>query len=141
VPFGVENILHFAGGIFLLYLAIGAFKSFKNYSFTQTTEPHSAGQNFIKGVIVNLLNPNPYLAWSLVMGPLLLKGWHEAPGNGITLILSFYITLILSSFAIILIFSTLRKLGTKITRILVGISIIALAGFGFYQLWLGITSL
>jgi len=141
VPFGVENIIHFAGGIFLLYLAIGAFKSFKNYSCIQTTEPHSAGQNLFKGVIVNLLNPNPYLAWSLVMGPLLLKGWQETPCNGITLILSFYITLILSSSAIILIFATLRKLGTKITRILVGISIIALAGFGIYQLWLGIATL
>jgi threonine/homoserine/homoserine lactone efflux protein len=141
IPAWMENILHFGGGIFLLFLAFGAYRSYNKYSFDKSTLVKSARQNLLKAATVNLLNPNPYLAWSLVMGPLLIKGWHETPANGIALIAGFYSLMILSNAAVILIFSAVRRLGPKVNRILIGISIIALAGFGIYQLWLGITGL
>jgi len=141
VPIWVENILHFAGGFFVLFLAWGAFKSFQNYTLNQTAILQSARQNFFKAVIVNLLNPNPYLAWSLILGPLLLKGWREAPLNGIGLVVSFYCSMIFTTAGFILLLATIRKFGPRVIRILIGISAIALACFGFYQLWLGATSL
>ena len=119
----------------------GAYKSWKNYTFNQTALIQSASQNLFKAATVNLLNPNPYLAWSLVMGPLLLKGWHETPANGIALVAGFYSLMIISNAGIILTFSAIRKLGPKVNRILIGISVVALAGFGLYQLWLGIAGL
>jgi threonine/homoserine/homoserine lactone efflux protein len=141
VPLLVENILHFAGGFFVLFLAWGAFKSFKNYSLQQTAPLKSARRNFIDAVIVNLLNPNPYLAWSLVLGPLLLKGWREAPANGIGLIAGFYGAVILTTAGIVLLFATVRRFVARVSRILIGISAVALAGFGLYQLWLGVAAL
>jgi threonine/homoserine/homoserine lactone efflux protein len=90
---------------------------------------------------VNLLNPNPYLSWSLVLGPLLLKGWREAHINGIGLAIGFYCSMILVNAAIILLFGAIRKSGLKVSRILIGISAVALAGFGLYQLWLGASTL
>ena len=141
VPILVQNILHFAGGFFVLFLAWGAFKSFKNFTLNETDLIKASRQNFFKAVIINLLNPNPYLAWSLVMGPLLLKGWREDPGNGIGLVLSFYCTMILTSVVIILLFSVIRRFGLKVSKVLIGISAIALTCFGFYQLWLGTTAL
>jgi threonine/homoserine/homoserine lactone efflux protein len=137
VPAWVEIFLHFGGGLFLLFLALRAYKSYKYYAFNQTELSKSANQNLLKAVSVNLLNPNPYLSWSLVMGPLLLKGWQETPANGIALIAGFYSLMIICNAGIILTFSAVRQLGPKLNRILVGISIIALAGFGIYQLWLG----
>jgi len=141
VPVWVQNVLHFAGGFFVLYLAWGAFKSFKDYALKETDLLKAARQNFFKAVTINLLNPNPYLTWSLVMGPLLLKGWREWPGNGIGLVSSFYSMMILTSVVIIFLFSAVRRFGSKVRRILIGISAIALAFFGFYQLWLGTTAL
>jgi threonine/homoserine/homoserine lactone efflux protein len=141
VPSWMENILHFAGGFFVLFLAYGALQSFKNYTLNQTVLLQSKRQNFLKAVAVNLLNPNPYLAWSLVIGPLLLKSWREAPGNGIALVGGFYFTMIFITAGIIILFAIISKLGPRVNRILVGISAIALACFGFYQLWLGATAL
>jgi threonine/homoserine/homoserine lactone efflux protein len=141
IPGWMENLLHFAGGFFLLFLAYGAFQSFKNYTLNQAVLLDSNRQNFFKAVTVNLLNPNPYLSWSLVMGPLLLKGWRETPCNGIALVTGFYFTMIFLSAGIILMFAVVRKLGPGANRILIGISAIALACFGFYQLWSGITAI
>jgi threonine/homoserine/homoserine lactone efflux protein len=137
---GMIHVMQCAGGMFLLYLAFGAFKSWQNYDAQKDVQNQSSKQTMMKAVFVNLLNPNPYLGWSLVMGPLLLKGWNENPLYGIALITSFYFTIIFFTAGIVLLFSAAKGLGQKINRMLIGISVIALTCFGFYQLWLGFFS-
>lgn len=137
VPAWVENILHFAGGFFLLYLAWGAFQSFRHYSRNQAALAQSARQNFLKAMAVDLTNPNAYLAWSLIIGPLLIKAWQEASSHGIALLAGFYAAMLLTSSAIIFMFAGIGKLVPGVNRILIGISVAALVGFGCYQLWLG----
>jgi threonine/homoserine/homoserine lactone efflux protein len=141
IPLWAENMLHLVGGIFVLYLAYGAFKTCLNFKNINTNSSHSIQQAIWKGMIVNLLNPAPYIGWSFVMGPLLLKGWREAPVNGFVLIIAFYGTMIITTIGIIMLFSSARNLGPRIDRSLIGISALALAGFGFYQLWLGLQML
>jgi len=138
MPVWLAQGLQCAGGIFLLYLAVGAFKSWRSYQVTTAIQSQTGRQTAIKGALVNLLNPNPWLAWSLVMGPLLLKGWRETPVNGISLLVGFYATMILVTLAIIFLFAAARNLGPHVSRTLVGISAIAMAGFGFYELWSGL---
>jgi hypothetical protein len=75
------------------------------------------------------------------MGPLLLKGWREAPTNGIALLAGFYSILILVTLGIMLVFSVAKKAGLRINQSLVGLSAIALAIFGLYEIWLGIKTL
>lgn len=134
------QILQCAGGLFLLYLAFGAWKTWRDYDKKKKASPQSSQRTLLKAVLVNLLNPNPYLGWSLVMGPLFLKGWREAPANGIILLIGFYSTIVLSSIGIIVLFAAAKNLGPRINRILIGISVIALVCFGLYQLWSGTTS-
>jgi threonine/homoserine/homoserine lactone efflux protein len=141
LPLWVENVLHFGGGLFVLFLAWGAFKSFRHYSMQQAAPVKSGRRNLIDAVLMNLLNPNPYLTWSLVLGPILLQGWRESPANGIGLIAGFYGAIIATTAGIILLFGTVRRFGPKVSRILLGISAVALAGFGFYQLYLGAAAL
>lgn len=141
VPDWLGNVLRMAGGIFLLYLAWGAFRTLRNFVSNSTNVPQSVTQNFFKAITVNLLNPNPYLAWSLVMGPLLLQGWREAPGHGTALLVGFYTALVLTAAGIILVVSAIRRLGTKVSRVLIGVSAAAFAGFGLYQLWSGAAGL
>jgi threonine/homoserine/homoserine lactone efflux protein len=132
------SVLQCAGGLFLLYLAALAFKAWRTYGPRQRTE--SRGSLF-KAAIVNVLNPNPYLGWSLVMGPLCLRAWQQAPRNAAALLLGFYATMIATTIGIILLFAAAAGLGPKVNRILVGISALALVLFAFYELWSGTRSL
>jgi hypothetical protein len=88
---------------------------------------------------MNVLSPGPYIYWSLVTGPILLTGWREAPANGIGFLVGFYAAMILTLAGIIVLFGTARHLGPKVNRAMLGMSVIALACFGLYQLWLGIS--
>jgi threonine/homoserine/homoserine lactone efflux protein len=138
VPVWLQRFLYIAGGLFILYLAYGTFKSWKNFDL-QTSQPESAeNQSVLKAALMNALSPNPYIYWTLVTGPILLKGWRETPINGIGFLAGFYVTMIGSLAAIILVFGVASKLGPKVNKVLLAISAIALFCFGLYQLWLGI---
>lgn len=137
MPAWLVQVLQCAGGVFLFYLAFGAFKTWRSFDVKKEVQVHSSQQTVLKAAMVNLLNPAPYIGWSLIMGPLLLKGWREAPANGIALLTGFYTTIILITLGIMLLFAAARNLGPRVSRVLVGVSAIALACFGFYELWLG----
>ncbi len=141
VPDKMVYILQLAGGLFLLYLAWGAYKSWQSFDEKQITQITNGQQTLFKAAIVNLLNPNPYIGWSLIMGPLLIEGWRETPANGIGLVLGFYITLTLCTAGIIILFAAARKLGPKVRKISIGVSALALAGFGIFQIFTGIDRL
>ncbi len=138
VPVWLERFLYIAGGLFILYLAYGTFKSWKNFDSQISQTELTAKQSVLKAVLMNIFNPGPYIFWTLVTGPILIKGWRETPINGIGFLAGFYITLVSSLAAIILIFGTAAKLGPKFNRALLGISAIMLFCFGVYQLWQGL---
>ena len=137
VPAWMERFLYLASGLFILYLAYSASMSWRGFHL-QTPHLESTQQRgLLKAAVLNVLNPNPYIYWTLVTGPILLAGWREAPANGIGFLAGFYLTLIGGLAAIILVFGTAAKLGPKVNRALLGISAIALFCFGLYQLLLG----
>jgi threonine/homoserine/homoserine lactone efflux protein len=136
VPHEVLQVLQIVGGLFLLYLAYNAYQAWR--SFTPNIEEEIAPQfTVFKAVLVNVLNPNPYLAWSLILGPMLIKSWNEAPLNGIVLLISFYGSMVIYSIGLTGLFAAARNFGPRISRIAIGISVVAFAAFGIYQLWNG----
>ena len=74
------------------------------------------------------------------MGPLLMKGWREAPINGIVLVIGFYLTIVVGAMLIVVLFSGARNLGPRVNRLMTGASGIGLALLGVFQLWQGITA-
>jgi threonine/homoserine/homoserine lactone efflux protein len=138
VPLWLQRLLYIAGGLFVLYLAYGAYQTWKNFDPNIPSPELGTQKSILKAALVNILNPSPYIFWTLVTGPILLAGWRKTPVYGLGFIVGFYLTMIISLVTIILVFSTARQLGPKINRILLGISAIALFFFGLYQLWLGI---
>jgi threonine/homoserine/homoserine lactone efflux protein len=137
MPSGLVQILQIAGGVFLLYLVAGAFRAWRAYDVSKVALAQASRQTVLKATLVNLLNPAPYLGWSLVMGPLLLAGWRETPANGVALLAGFYTTMVASQAGIIMLFAAARNLGPQVSRALLGVSALALACFGLYELWLG----
>jgi threonine/homoserine/homoserine lactone efflux protein len=127
--------LRLAGGIFVLYLAFGAFRTWLAWDRRVETQAPSGSQTLLKATAVNLLNPNPWIGWSLVMGPLLLQAWREAPVCGVALLAGFYGVLVAGNAGVIVIFGMAAGLGRRVSRGLIGLSTMALAGFGGYLLW------
>ena len=138
VPDWFQRILYVAGGFFILYLSYGAFNAWRNFDVNLSQPVNSGSQSFLKAVLVNGLSPVPYIYWTLVTGPILVRGWREATVNGIGFLAGFYATLVLGLATIILVFGIARKFGNRFNRIMVGLSAIALFCFGLYQLWLGL---
>jgi threonine/homoserine/homoserine lactone efflux protein len=139
IPVWFQQFLYIAGGLFILYLARGAFIAWRDFEQKEAVERPSTHQGVLKAALMNALSPGPYIFWSLVTGPILLRGWRETPLNGVGFLVGFYLAMTTSLGAIILLFGTARRLGAKVNRILMGISALLLAAFGLYQLWLGLS--
>jgi threonine/homoserine/homoserine lactone efflux protein len=134
------RFLQIGGGLLLLYLAYSSFRSFLNFEKLKKPEENKTDSTLLKAVLVNIINPAPYIGWSLIMGPMFIKGYRESAINGIVLIAAFYITIVISQAGIILLFGLARNLGPKVTRITLGIASVGLAAFGVYLLWQGVVS-
>jgi len=127
--------LRLAGGFFLLYLAWCAFRTYRTATETEAAPPSAPHKTVLEAAFVNVLNPNPYLAWALVLGPLLLEAWKKSPSFGVALVAAFYLTIMVATAAIILLAALARSFGPKVSRALVGISAVALFCFAIYQLY------
>ncbi len=137
LPLSLQHGLRVAGGAFLLYLAVRAIRTWKHYAEPKEAPTQSARRTLLDAAVVNFLNPNAWIGWSLILGPMFLQGWREAPARGLAVLVSFYLTLVVGTAAIVLLVAGAKRLGPGIARALVGISAIALAAFGGYQLWSG----
>jgi len=138
VPTWFHRFLYLAGGLFVLYLAYGTYQTWKNFGLIIPDMETRTQQSVFKAALINTLNPNPYIFWSLVTGPILLTGWHETPVYGLGFVAAFYVTMIFGLSLMILVFGFARQLGPTVNRILLGVSAIALFCFGLIQLWLGL---
>lgn len=144
VPTWFRNGLSIAGGVFILFLAWSAFQGWREWQPLATpgkSELDPTRHNVWRAALINILGPGPYLFWSLVGGPLLLRGWSEAPSHGISFLFGFYTAMITSLAAIILLFGGAQRLGERTSQILLGCSVFALVGFGLYQIWVGLNGI
>jgi threonine/homoserine/homoserine lactone efflux protein len=141
LPGTFQIYLQLAGGVLLCYYAWGAFQGYRADTGFISEEPGTSPKTILQAALVNLLNPNPYLGWSLIMGPILLRAWGQSLGYAITLLVAFYVTMISINILLIILMGTSEFLNQKGKRILVLISGIILAGLGVYFLVSGGISL
>ncbi|MEW6094885.1 MAG: LysE family transporter [Chloroflexota bacterium] len=127
-------ILQAAGGIFLIYLAWAGYKRWRDPTAPGAETRDSAPRTLFQAVLVNILNPNPYLGWSLVLGPTALAAWHQDPANAVVFLAAFYATMVTVTACTILLFGTTRFLGPSGRRVLILVSAIVLALLGAYLL-------
>lgn len=138
MPGWLQRGLNFISGAFILYLAWGAFGQWRHFVAPDQTPPPGGSRNVFKAAMMNALSPMPYIYWSLVTGPILIAGWHESPSFGLAFLGSFYVVMIASLLVLLFLFSAARNLGGKISRVLLGVSVLALTVFGVLQVWRGL---
>lgn len=137
IPLWWLQILRFLGGLFMIYLATGTLQAWRQFEREPLTIAPPPRQSAFRAALVNVLSPGPYIFWSSVTGPLLITGWHETPANGLCLLVGFFTTIVVCSAGLILLSVGAGKLGIQINRGLLGLSGIALVGFGVYQICTG----
>ena len=134
LPGWMSVVLQAAGGVFLIYLAWRSFMQWRRISHVEFARGDSLPRTLLQAAMVNILNPNPYLGWSLVLGPAFLDAWGQSPANAAALIMTFYGTIVIATAGVILLFGTTRFLGARGRRTLILVSAIILGALGLYQL-------
>ena len=140
VPPAFLRVLQVAGGVFLLYLAIGAIQRVRVNApaSMSASAPASAQRGLLKATLTNLLGPGPYLFWSTVGGPTLVEAWAQSPAFSVAFLLGFYGATVIALLAFIGLFTASARIGPAFTRILGAASALALVGFGVYQIVSGL---
>ena len=131
--------LRFGGGLFLLYLARAAFMDARQKPDFEHVLHEPAANSIMQATILNLLNPNPYIFWSLIGGPVLLQAWQRGPGCCVAFLGGMYAALIGACGCLVILFATAARLGASVNRALLALSAAALALFGCYQLFAAIS--
>ena len=82
----ILGLISLAGGMFVLYLAYGSFRTRRVDMDISCAGP----QSLSRGAIVNALSPHPYLFWLTVGGPTMIRAWAESPFAAAAFVIGFY---------------------------------------------------
>lgn len=130
MPLTVQQGLRAAGGLLLIYLA---WVTFRQWRAPEAVEVRvSAPRTLLDATLVNLLNPHPYLGWTLILGPSVVTAWHRDPSHAVGLVVAFYGTMMVSLAAFIALAGTAQLLGERVMHTLVGVAAVVLAGLGVF---------
>jgi threonine/homoserine/homoserine lactone efflux protein len=139
LPSSFQVVLRAAGGVLLLTLAAASLREWR-----LSGGPASGGstpRTLVQAALVNLLNPNPYLAWSLVLGPAVVAAWRESPIHALAFVGALYGTMCATMAGFVLLVGTSGFLGPRARRALVLVAAALLAGLGLYLLVGAVSSL
>jgi threonine/homoserine/homoserine lactone efflux protein len=136
IPPSLLHALRAAGGLLLLYLATGVFRQWQRPMPSPTHAP--APRTLLEAVLINLLNPNPYLAWALVLGPAVVAAWSRHPGHALGFVVAFYATMVVTLAGFVFLVGTARFLDPGRQRGLLGASALLLAALGVTLLVVGV---
>jgi hypothetical protein len=90
------------------------------------TDGAGTPRTVVQAVLVNLLNPNPYLGWALVLGPNAVAAWRQSPVDAVALIVAFYAVLVAGLATFIVVTGSARFLNATAQRVLMLLSALAL---------------
>lgn len=130
---GFESILRGAGGVVLLYFAVRTFLEWRRTKTGFTLDEQSSPRTLLQAVAVNIVNPGPYIGWSLILGPVALEAWAKAPIYAVMLVASFYVVMVSSLALFILLIGTTSFLGPRGRRGLMLAAAVVLAGLALYS--------
>jgi len=122
------GIVALIGGIYLFYLGISSFRYKGENMETSKVDP----QSLKKGLMINFLNPSPYMFWTSIGGPLVLKASSNSLVSAVVFILPFYALLVGSKVAIAVISGKSRNfLKSSHYHLVIRLLGLVLIGFSF----------
>jgi threonine/homoserine/homoserine lactone efflux protein len=134
VPGGLLRALSAVGGAVLLWLGAAALGVAWRGEVSAGAGP-GAPRGFARAVVVNVTNPNVWIFWGAVGGPILASAWRGATPGALAFLAAFYACLTAGNLALLALAGGLARLGPRASRALGLASGAALVGFGCWQLW------
>lgn len=133
------DLLRLLGGFFLLYLAARIVALLRRTSGAVLKAPgeHASRQSLGRAIVINLLNPNPYIFWAVVAGPILVTALDQSLAYGLTFVIAFYGAFVTGLLIVIWVFATIGQINATLNRVLLGVAAAGMAGIGLYQIWNG----
>jgi threonine/homoserine/homoserine lactone efflux protein len=99
-----------AGGLFLVGLGIEEALKARHALLPSLAMPAVGGEHeLLQGVVVNLLNPSPWLFVLTVMAPLLAVTWPRNPASAVGFVVVFYLLLVGGKIALAAALTILRS--------------------------------
>lgn len=136
LPPGLLTALQLLGGALLCWMGAGALRDLLRPAAAGAAPAEALrGAGFWRAALVNLLNPNAWLFWSLVGGPLLAAALRRGAGEAAAFLAAFYLPLTATNAALVAAFGAVGRLGPRAARGLGGISAVAFLALGLAQLW------
>jgi threonine/homoserine/homoserine lactone efflux protein len=132
LPPGLLRLLSLAGGALLVWMGAATLRDLWKERPGAVAPPSTGG--FWRAALVNLLNPNAWLFWSLVGGPILAGALRGAALAPLAFLGPFYLALTATNVATVLVFGAVGRLGPRAARTLGGLSALAFLALGLVQL-------
>jgi threonine/homoserine/homoserine lactone efflux protein len=130
------------GGLVVLWLAVETLRSARAAFVPGRPDLRADPRGELKrGVLVNALNPQPYLFWATIGGPAVVRGWRVSAWHALAFLLSFYVLLIGSQIVVAWLVS--RRAGGLppiwYRRVLAGCGLLlfAMGGWLIWTMWAG----
>jgi len=141
---GIE-IIRIGGGFIVLLLAWRGWLAYRRgVSLPTAQESPAQGetrQTIVKGMMVNLTNPGPYIFWGAVMGPTMIRALETSALHATVFVMGFYGVFIGIMLGFLAVFERARALPPNAVRLLSLLSVIVLALLGFNLIREGIMGL
>ena len=129
------GVVTLAGAVFVLYLAYDSFRAIAPNAQTDAAAPRS----LVRGVLVNMLSPHPYLFWLTVGAPTTVRAWHTHWMAAVAFVGILYLGLIGAKAVVAITTGGTRSLfvGRRYV-LLMRVLALMLAVFGCRLLWEGV---
>ncbi|MGL5850476.1 MAG: LysE family translocator [Phycicoccus sp.] len=107
------TVLYLLGAGYVTYLALHQLRAAPEDPEPGTNPPPAAtARVLLRGAVVNLLSPAPWLFWSTVGAPALVRAWRTDPAHAAAFLILFALTLVGSGAAVAI---TTALLGRALT--------------------------
>lgn len=127
------NLIRVGGGLFLWYLAYNAYQQIRagaTFQADGNVPIESVRSVLFKAVVINLLNPGPYIFWGALNGPTLVAALRESWGLAVAFLLAFYGTFLGGLALLVLVFDRLGSISPRVTRRILTFTVVLLSFFG-----------
>jgi threonine/homoserine/homoserine lactone efflux protein len=91
IPDEVVAVLGVVGGAFVVWLGVEAVR---DVPAEVEAGPGRTGGSLLRGALVNLLSPHPWIFWLTVGGPLLVAAWADSAASALAFLVGFYLLLV-----------------------------------------------
>lgn len=155
LPEYVLDIMSIIGGSFVLWLGWSTWRDNERTEARLTNTQTSIkredvadelgvpmGVIYLRGMLVNALNPAPYIFWSTVSGPILLDGLQSGgAGYASVFLLAYYSVFLTLIFVLMQVIGRIGSLDERTSRYMIPVTIVLLVVLGLGLVGAGIFDL